>query len=499
MIALTILLVDDEVEVTQALKRVLRKHVTQIHTTNSAREALEILQEQPIDLVVSDLKMPEMDGIQLCSLIAENYPEVVRIMLTAYHDIDSVMSAMNKGRVWGLLEKPWNNDNLLITLQQAYQFKQILEERSLLKRTMARYCEQQRPYFEGFIGDSITMQFVYKAIEQSAPSNASVFITGPSGSGKEVAAEAIHHLSKRQNGPFIALNCAAIPNELMESEIFGHTKGAFSGAVSNRDGAAKMADGGTLFLDEIGEMNMNLQAKLLRFIQTGTYQSVGSSRVEHTDIRFICATNRSPREAIEDKNLREDLYYRLNVIALDMPPLCERGDDVGQIAQHFLAQFSQEEDKVLAGFSDDAITLMKRYQWPGNVRELRNLVHRAVVMCEGPMITANDLNGHLEPGCLQSPGSQNGHLNGSSGKSRFGLGPHGGGGMIGLGADGLGANGGSLNTEADTASIEPLAAIERRAIERAVEICDDNVVQAASALGVSPSTLYRKMQQWQEG
>ena len=489
MIALTILLVDDEVEVTQALKRVLRKHVTQIYTTNSAREALEILQAQSIDLVISDLKMPEMDGIHLCSLIAENYPEVVRIMLTAHHDIDSVMAAMNKGRVWGLMEKPWNNDNLLITLQQAYQFKQILEERSLLKRTMQRYCEQHRGSFEGFIGDSITMQFVYNAIEQSAPSNASVFITGPSGSGKEVAAEAIHHLSKRQNGPFIALNCAAIPNELMESEIFGHIKGAFSGAVSNRDGAAKLADGGTLFLDEIGEMNMNLQAKLLRFIQTGTYQPVGSSKIEHTDIRFICATNRAPREAIEEKKLREDLYYRLNVIGLDMPPLSERGDDVAQIAQHFLSQFSQEEDKVVAGFSDDAVALMKRYQWPGNVRELRNLMHRAVVMSEGPMITAKDLMGNMESQSLPEHGQTQGgaHHN----QARLGVVSGSG---VSLATNGLGDGVTGMESIQD---IEPLALIERRAIERAVEVCDDNVVQAASALGVSPSTLYRKMQQWQ--
>ena len=495
VIDVNILLVDDEREVTSALTRVLRKQVASVTVANSGNEALEMLGYSPVDIVISDLKMPEMDGNQLCERIAELHPEIVRIMLTAHHDLENVMQAMNRGRVWGMLQKPWDNQELIITLKQAAQFKQIVEERSLLKRTVERYHTQHRGHFEGFIGDSIPMQFIYNAIEHCAPSNASVFITGPSGAGKEVAANAIHHLSKRQNGPLIALNCAAIPNDLMESEIFGHVKGAFSGAVSNRDGAAKLADGGTLFLDEIGEMNMNLQAKLLRFIQTGTYQPIGSSKIEKTNIRFVCATNRNPMEAIQEKKLREDLYYRLNVISLDMPPLSERGSDVLHIAQHFLAKFSEEEDKIFAGFSRDAEALMTKYQWPGNVRELRNVVHSAVVMSEGPMITAKSLspqlrNEHLpsSPAVSQQGGRQ--AVNGNNGVAQMSEAPA-------IAGENQLNTASSLGLASDAASIVPLAQVERAAIERAVEICEDNVVQAASALGVSPSTLYRKMQQWQ--
>ena len=220
------------------------------------------------------------------------------------------------------------------------------------------------------------MQFVYSCIEQSAPSSASVFITGPSGSGKEVAAQAIHRLSKRKNGPFIALNCAAIPSELMESEIFGHIKGAFSGAVSNRDGAATLANGGSLFLDEIGEMDISLQAKLLRFIQTGCFQKVGSGKEEKVDIRFISATNREPQIAINEKKLREDLFYRLNVISIALPALNERGNDIVKLAEHFLSHFCEVEEKVFAGFSTEAENLIKSYSWPGNVRQLQNVIHR---------------------------------------------------------------------------------------------------------------------------
>lgn len=494
MIAQNLLLVDDEPEVTKSLIRALRNKVANVVATNNPRDALEKLEQQHFDIVISDLKMPEMDGNEFCSIVAEQYPEMVRIMLTAHHDLDNVLNAVNKGRVWGMLEKPWDNQELLITLQQAAQFKQIVEERSLLRRTMERYYTQHRPTFEGFIGDSITMQFVYSSLEQCAPSNASVFITGPSGAGKEVAAEAIHHLSKRKNGPFIALNCAAIPNELMESEIFGHIKGAFSGAVSNRDGAARLADGGTLFLDEIGEMNMTLQAKLLRFIQTGTYQPVGSSKTEKADIRFVCATNRNPLEAIQDKKLREDLYYRLNVISIDLPPLCERDADALQIAQHFLAQFSEEEDKVFAGFSSDAEALLKHYRWPGNVRELRNTIHSAVVMSEGPMITGKVLGSQLRLTEQQLHNISNGDP--KSEKAALKLATLNGTLANGDLVNGVGSSGVSVDAFSE-GDIEPLSQVERRAIERAVLICNDNVVQAASALGVSPSTLYRKMQQWQ--
>ena len=360
-------------------------------------------------------------------------------------------------------------------VEQALNFKSLLAERSMLKKVVDRYQQHYKPRFEGFVGDSVAMQFVYQAIEQAAPSSASIFITGESGTGKEVAAEAIHHLSKRSNNPFIALNCAAIPSELMESEIFGHVKGAFSGAVTSRDGAATFANGGTLFLDELGEMDINLQAKLLRFIQTGEFQKVGSGKTEFADIRFVSATNRDPHEAIRSKQLREDLYYRLNVISVDIPALKEREADVQQLAHHFLGLFNEAEDRVIDGFTEDAEQLLQSYDWPGNVRQLQNTIHSAVILTPDSLINAETLKRQL-----------NTHSSVSSSSAPQSAGTP--------APQSMQRTSSVINGDA---SIIPLADLEKQAIEHAIAQCEENVVQAASLLGVSPSTLYRKIQQWQ--
>lgn len=470
-----ILCVDDEIEVLEALTRVFRKTDFKVYTANSGAEGLEVLRQERIDIVISDLKMPEMNGNQFLRKVASSSPEVMRLMLTAHTELEDVITAINEGRIFGYLRKPWNNRELLLIVEQAYKFKSLMSERSMLKQVVDRYQQYYKPKFEGFIGDSMAMQFVYQAIEQAAPSSASIFITGESGTGKEVAAAAIHHLSKRKNGPFIALNCAAIPSELMESEIFGHIKGAFSGAVANRDGAATQADGGTLFLDELGEMDINLQAKLLRFIQTGQFQKVGGSKTETVDIRFVCATNRDPIEAIQKQLLREDLYYRLNVISVDLPPLRERDSDVIQLAHHFLGQFTEIEDKVMNGFTEDAEHLIRSYNWPGNVRQLQNIMHSAVILSQGSLIEAETLKRQL-PSNTAPPAMTSAPTSNSVPAPE--------------------QNDTVAATSGDQA-IVPLASLERQAIERAIEHCEDNVVQAASLLGVSPSTLYRKIQQWQ--
>lgn len=424
--------------------------------------------------------MPNMDGNQLLEKVAQIHPETVRIVLTGHGDMDMVLNSINAGHIWGFLHKPWDNFELIVKLKQALQLQQVLAERTLMRRTIDQYQKYHKAKFEGFIGDSIPMQFVYSCIEQSAPSNASVFITGPTGSGKEVAAQAIHQLSKRKNGPFIALNCAAIPSELMESEIFGHIKGAFSGAVSNRDGAASLANCGSLFLDEIGEMHISLQAKLLRFIQTGCFQKVGSGKEEKVDIRFISATNRDPQLAINEHKLREDLFYRLNVISIALPSLHERDNDIVLLAEHFLNHFSELEGKVFAGFSSGAEKLIKLYSWPGNVRQLQNIIHSSTVMSEGPLISediiAQQLGRQYNPAdstsCVQNKGLTSFNIERSP--STFGH-----------------------KTSELPSSIITLAEVEKEAIEQAIKLCQDNIVKAASELGVSPSTLYRKMQQWQ--
>jgi two-component system repressor protein LuxO len=271
----------------------------------------------------------------------------------------------------------------------------------------------------------------------------------------------------------------------MESEIFGHVKGSFSGAVSNRDGAATMADGGTLFLDELGEMNIGLQAKILRFIQTGTFQKVGSNKQEKVDIRFVSATNREPFKAIEDGHLREDLYYRLNVISINLPPLNDRENDACQIAQYFLNRFSDIEQKVFVGLSSDAGTLVNNYSWPGNVRQLENTIHSAVVMSEGPLLTEQILARQLQ----LSQDQMTELLNKRRSPSAL---------ELNYQPSSKTINYSHNNVSDDTSSIRSLAEVERSAIEHAISVCDDNVVKAASLLEVSPSTLYRKVQQWQD-
>jgi DNA-binding NtrC family response regulator len=478
-----ILFVDDERLILSSLKRIAAKLDAEVFTALSGALALELLAETSVDVIVSDINMPKMDGIQLLEKVAEIAPETVRIVLTGNDDMSFVLSAINKGRVWGFLQKPWDNNDLIVTLKQALELQQILAERTLMRRTIAQYQQYRKAEFEGFIGDSVPMQFVYSCIEQCSSSNASVFITGPSGSGKEVAAQAIHRLSKRNNNAFVALNCAAIPSELMESEVFGHIKGAFSGAVSNRDGAATLADGGTLFLDEIGEMDMNLQAKLLRFIQTGCFQKVGSGKEQKVDIRFVCATNRDPHAAIAEKKLREDLFYRLNVISIFLPPLCERGGDTVQLAQHFLSHFSELEGKTFAGFSNDGEALIRSHPWPGNVRQLQNIIHSCVVMSEGPLISDEILKQQLmmnnQPTSAASNTQQIPQKINNQPTQQVGQ-------LSNLTAD-----------SHDATEIISLEQVERQAIEQAILRCQDNIVKAASELEVSPSTLYRKIQQWQ--
>jgi two-component system repressor protein LuxO len=477
-----ILFVDDEPAVLSALVRMASKLEAEIITAESGAIALALIKQSPFDVIVSDMKMPYMDGNQLLKEVANIAPETVRIVLTGCDEMSLVLEAVNNGRVWGYLQKPWDNYDLIVTLKQALQLQQVLAERTMMRRTIDQYQQYHKANFEGFIGDSVAMQFVYSSIEQCAPSHASVFITGPSGAGKELAAQAIHRLSKRKNGPFIALNCAAIPSELMESEIFGHIKGAFSGAVSNRDGAASLANGGSLFLDEIGEMDISLQAKLLRFIQTGCFQKVGSGKEEQVDIRFICATNRDPHVAIAEKKLREDLFYRLNVISLFMPPLCERGNDSVKLAQHFLSYYSELEGKVFAGFSSAAENLIASHPWPGNVRQLQNVIHSAVVMSEGPLLTDNILAKQMGHQSSQRKIAQQLSVSPPAQFSNHAQSSY----------SHVSENGAGKGSEIIT-----LAEVERRTIEQAISVCEDNIVKAASELGVSPSTLYRKIQQWQ--
>lgn len=371
--------------------------------------------------------------------------------MTAHGSIDTAVEAMRHG-AQDFLIKPCEADRLRVTVNNAIR-----------KASKLKTEEGINQGYQGFIGSSQTMQAVYRTIDSAASSKASIFITGESGTGKEVCAEAIHATSKRGDKPFIAINCAAIPKDLIESELFGHVKGAFTGAATDRQGAAELADGGTLFLDELCEMDLDLQTKLLRFIQTGTFQKVGSSKMKSVDVRFVCATNRDPWKEVQEGRFREDLYYRLYVIPLHLPPLRERGEDVIEIAYSLLGFMSKEEGKDFIRLSPEVVDCFAKYEWPGNVRQLQNVLRNVVVLNNGKEIRLDML-----PPPLDQPMSENVTL---------------------------------TTQEKDVVTVHdifPLWVTEKRAIEQAIKACEGNIPKAAGYLDVSPSTIYRKLQAWND-
>ncbi|RYI86808.1 MAG: sigma-54-dependent Fis family transcriptional regulator, partial [Acetobacteraceae bacterium] len=312
--------------------------------------------------------------------------ETAIIVITANASMNTAVEVMRAGAT-DFLPKPYPKAKLVFTLQNAMEKRSlVIEKRALETELQEVRAASSRQSFIGFIGGSPAMQAVYRTIESVAASRANIFITGESGTGKELAAEAVHKASPRAGKPFIALNCGAIPRDLIESEIFGHVKGAFTGATDTRLGAAKSADGGTLFLDEIGEMPLEAQVKLLRFVQTGSFQPVGGSRAEKVDVRFVCATNRDPLAEVEAGRFREDLYYRLYVVPIELPPLRARGQDVLLVARAFLTQFAREERKRFRSFTPEAERAILAYPWPGNVRQLQNVVRNVVVLHDGDRV-----------------------------------------------------------------------------------------------------------------
>jgi two-component system repressor protein LuxO len=371
-----VLIVEDsppQVALAQALLRDLGTRIAVAETAQAAHEA--IAQEAP-DVILLDLELPDGKGIDLMRRLKAEGVDSAIIVVTANGSVGVAVEAMREG-ARDFVVKPYNKARLTVTLNNA------LEARRLTQELQAVKADLNPDRYHGFIGASPAMRAVYRTIESVAASKASVFITGESGTGKELAAEAVHQASPRRKGAFIALNCGAIPKDLLESEIFGHTKGAFTGATENRIGAAKAADGGTLFLDEIGEMPMDMQVKLLRFVQTGSFTPVGATRSEKVDVRFVAATNRDIWAAVEEGRFREDLAYRLYVVPVEMPPLRERGADVIMIARAFLKSFAREERKAFRSIAPDAEALLAAYPWPGNVRQLQNAIRNAVVLHDG--------------------------------------------------------------------------------------------------------------------
>jgi two-component system repressor protein LuxO len=359
---------------------------------------LPIEVEQP-PVILLDLKLPDMDGFEILRLLKQKAIPSMVVVITAHGSIDMAVEAMRLGAV-DFLQKPFDAERLRVTAMNALDRAHLTDMVETLKNNF------ERDSFADFIGSSLPMQTVYRIIESAAGSSASVFVTGESGTGKEICAEALHSMGLRSEKPLVTVNCAGIPRDLMESEIFGHAKEAFTGALGERIGAASLADGGTLFLDEIGEVDLDLQSKLLRFIQTGTFKQVGSNEQRKVDVRFVCATNRDPLEMIEQGRFREDLYYRLHVVPIELPPLRTRGEDVLAIAQHYLGKYAEEEGKRLSVISSEVEALFRRYDWPGNVRQLENVIRNVVVLNDGEVVTKNMLPAPLNQLSTIQPISQ---------------------------------------------------------------------------------------------
>lgn len=381
----SILVVDDEPNYLIILSELLRDEGYEVFTAPNGKEGLAIVQEVDLDLVITDMQMPGMDGLQLLDKIKEGNEHLPVIMITAFAEVEKAVAAMQAG-AYNYLSKPFSNDELLINVNKAVHHYSLIQENSRLRQDI-----RARTGFSGMVGKNKSMRLVYELIEKVAPTPSSVLISGESGTGKELVAKAIHLNSPRAEKPFITVNCAALAENLLESELFGHEKGAFTGAIAMRKGRFELADGGTLFLDEIGEIPLALQAKLLRAIQEKSFERVGGSKTLHVDVRIVSATNKELKEEVKKNAFREDLYYRLNVIHVGLPALRERQDDIPLLVDYFVKTVAARLDKSGLEISKEAMRLLVSLPWEGNVRELENTIERAAILCDDNKITDNDV------------------------------------------------------------------------------------------------------------
>ena len=378
-----ILIVDDAVATLEVLQRTLTAAGYQVFTAPSVAGALEILENTTLELVITDLKMPKVSGLDLVRHVRENFKDTEVVMITGYPSIEGAVNAIKTGAE-DFLAKPFTSEELLTAVQRAL-------DKLKARRSGHMTAENVVAMHKGFIGNSKVMQEIFIAISKAASTSATVLITGESGTGKELTARAIHYGSTRSSAPFVPVNCGSIPETLLESELFGHVKGAFTGATESRAGFFHASDGGTIFLDEVSDMSLAMQVKLLRVLQDKEVCMVGSNRVRKVDVRILAATNKSLHELVKKQSFREDLFYRLNVITILMPPLRERGNDILILARHFAANFAAELGKPVPRFSDKALQSLRNFDWPGNVRELENVIQRLVVMTDGDLIDVPDL------------------------------------------------------------------------------------------------------------
>ncbi|NIO15830.1 MAG: response regulator [Deltaproteobacteria bacterium] len=381
-----ILVIDDEKNIQKALKGILTDEGYSVASASSGEEGLQMVEAENFEAVLLDIWLPGIDGLQVLRGIKKSFPEVPVIMISGHGTISTAVEAVKEG-AFDFFEKPLSMERVIITVDRAIYQKRLLRENEELKRKV-----QLKPVL---VGTSDAILDVKTKIDSAAPTDAAVLISGENGTGKEVAARMVHDRSKRKNGPFIAVNCAAVPEGLIESELFGHERGAFTGAVKKKVGKIEMANGGTLFLDEIGDMSPSMQAKLLRFLEEKEIDRVGSNRRIPVDVRIICATNKDLQREISDNRFREDLYFRINVIPMHIPPLRQRKEDISPLVDHFLKITASEQGRAGKRITDEAVERLMVYDWPGNVRELRNFVERLLIMAAGDKIDEHDVGDAL--------------------------------------------------------------------------------------------------------
>src|SRR6187455_1493645 len=380
-----LLIAEDDAAQRMGLQKLLTSWGFNVDVASDGRQALERVAADRPAIVLSDLVMPNLGGLDLLKAVKQEDPDITVILLTAQGSVETAVEAIKLG-AYDYLTKPIDPQRLRIVLDQVAARHDTLREVRALRRQL-----QDRGRFGSMVGSSLEMRKIYQVLEQAAPTSASVLVHGESGTGKELVAQTIHQLSPRAAQPFVPVNCAAIPDTLLESELFGHEKGAFTGAIARRAGAFELAHKGTLFLDEISEMTPVTQAKLLRVLQERSFRALGGSREQSVDIRVVAATNVDPPEAVRQGKLREDLFYRLNVFALRLPPLRDRKSDIPLLVNAFLREFNQRNQRTIAGLSDRAMQILEAYHWPGNVRELRNVLERATIVARGPLVEPTDL------------------------------------------------------------------------------------------------------------
>ena len=450
----TVLIVDDEKNYPPILSAVLEEEGFETLTAYSGEEALSVLKNSDVDLVLTDMKMPSMDGIELLERIKEKDPGLPVIMMTAHGTVEKAVEAMQKG-AYNYILKPFDNERLVIYVNKAVQMYRVIKENRRLRETV-----ESQYSFGNIIGKSSKMQNVFELIYKVAPATASILIEGESGTGKDLVAKSIHYNSPRHDHPFIAVNCSALAESLLESELFGHEKGAFTGAVTTKKGRFELAEGGTLFLDEVGELSPSLQVKLLRVLQDKVFERVGGLRQVTVNFRLITATNKRLREEVQKGRFREDLYYRLNVVYINLPPLRQRTEDLRLLVDHFIGKYAAERRMgvPVKSIEREVEQIFYQYDWPGNVRELENTIERAMVLCPDDTIRVSDLPRYFRNNLMGEPQLE--------------------------------------NIPADAKLFQTLADIEKKMLLRALENCNNVQSEAAQLLGIGRSGFNKKLKKY---